>query len=145
MEVFDSTKSKQQICEEIPNHDDNDDEELGEIEVFFEFADQYPQKEGAEGKSDEGDGEETEVFEGDFGVGAVEGPNAVEEIVGGGGKGEATGVGDVFLYLKVFFADVGDAKVNNHARTADDSELKELEQEGFGEVLKHEAGGLLMV
>ena len=100
---------------------------VAEVEVFLEFADQYPQKEGAEGKSDEGDGEETEVFEGDFGVGAVEGPNAVEEIVGGGCNGEAASVGDVFLYLEVFFADISDAKVNNHARTADDSELKELE------------------
>jgi hypothetical protein len=43
---------------------------------------------------------------------AVKGPDPVEKIIGGGGKGESDGIGNIFLDLQYFLEEIGSPEID---------------------------------
>ena len=67
-------------------------------------------------------------------VGALKGPPAVEEVVGGGGEDEAQDVAQVFVPLQPFLANIGHAEVDKYARQTHHAEFQEFQQEFTGQL-----------
>ena len=71
--------------------------------------------EGVDTQTDERDDEEFGVFYAHLLVGAAPGPNAVEDVVAGGGDDEAYGVGDEFGDFEDLFAKPCQAEIDDGA------------------------------
>ena len=121
---------KQQISKEIPQRGSTHGKHLAEVEVPFQFAVEHIHRQRVDAHAYQGDDEILGVFRADLRVGALEGPDAVEDVIGGGRHDEAQDVAQVFVPLEPFLADVGDAEVDEHARQAHHAELQELHEKG---------------
>ena len=108
-------KCKQQVAEEIPQGGGAYGKHLAEIEVPFQFAVEQVDRQRVDAQTDERDDEILDVFHTDLRVGALEGPDTVEDVVGGGGKDEAEDVAQVFVPFEPLLADIGDAEIDEHA------------------------------
>jgi hypothetical protein len=73
-----------------------------------------------------GDNQELPVFSRYMRTGALEGPNPVPDVVVGGGKHEAKGVGEVFVPFEFLFAQPSGEKVNHGAGESHHAELQKL-------------------
>ena len=120
-------KRKQQISEEIPKRGGTHGEDLAEVEVPFQFAVEQPYCQRVDAQTYHSDTEVFRIFHPDLRVGALEGPPAVEEVVGRGGENESQDVAQVFVPLQPFLAHVCDPEVDKHAREAHYAEFQELQ------------------
>jgi len=98
-----SAESEPVVHDKIPESDHADGEEFGDVEVDFESVVGDVNKQVGNAEAGHGDKEEGEVFGGDLLVVAVEGPEAVEEIVGGGCNDKSAGVGEVLVGEELLF------------------------------------------
>ena len=124
-----SRESKQQIPKEIPKRRSPNGEDLAQVEVPLQLAVEQPHRERVDAQAHQGDAEILHVFHPDLRVAALEGPDAVEEVVGRGRHHETQDVAQVFVPLQPLLAHVGDAKVDEHTRQAHHPELQELQEE----------------
>ena len=56
----------------------------------------------------------------------MESPQAVPDVVVGGGEDKSEGVGEVFVPAELLLAEPRHAEIDHHARKADYAELQEL-------------------
>ena len=122
-------KRKQQIPEEIPQRGSPYGKHLAEVEIPFQFPVEQIHRQRVDAHANQRDEEVFGVFRPDLRVGTLEGPNAVQDVVGGGGDDEAQDVTQVFVPLQPFLADVSDAEIDEHARKSYHAEFQELQQE----------------
>ena len=127
------SKRKQQVPEEIPQRGRAHGKDLAEVEVPFQFAVEEVDRQRVDAQADQRNGEIFGVFRPDLRVAAFKGPNAVEDVVGGGGKDEAQNVAQVFVPLQPFLANVGDAEIDEHARKAHHAKFQEFQQKFAGQ------------
>ena len=125
-------KRKQQISKEIPKRGGTHSEDLAEVEIPFQLAVEQPDRGRVDAQTDQGDDEILGVFRPDLRVGALESPEAVEDIVGGGGENEAEDVAQIFVPFEPFLASVGNAEIDEYARKSHHAEFQEFQQKLTG-------------
>ena len=108
-------KGKQQISKEIPQRGGTHGKDLAEVEIPFQFTVEQPYRKGVDAQSNNGDAEVFGIFYAYLWVGALKGPPAVEEVVGGGGHDEAQDVAQIFVQFQPFLTDVSNAEIDEHA------------------------------
>ena len=123
-------ESKQQVPEEIPKRGSTHGKHLAEVEVPLQLAVEQPHRRRVDAQTDQCDAKILHVFYPHLWVGALEGPNAVEQVVGGSSDNETQNVAQVFVPFEPFLADVGDAKVDENTRKTYYSKLQEFQEEG---------------
>ena len=126
-------KRKQQVPEEIPKCGGAHGKHFAEVEVPFQLAVEQPHRHCVDAQADQRDAEIFHVFYPHLWVGALEGPDTVEQVVGRSCDNEAQNVAQVFVPFEPFLAGIGDAKVDENTRKAYHSELQEFQEEGKAE------------
>ena len=129
-----SSKSKHQISEEIPQGGHTHGKHLAEVEIPFQLAVEEIDRQCVQAQADERDGEILDVFHPNLRIFTLEGPESVEDVVGGGGNDETKNVAQVLVPAQAFLAEVSHAKIDQHAREAHHTEFQELQQEGAGQL-----------
>ena len=125
-----SRERKQQIPEEIPQRGGSHGKHLAQVEVPLQLAVEQPHRERVDAQAHQRDAEILHVFHANLRVVALEGPDAVEQVVGRSRHDETQNVAHVFVPLEPFLAHVSHAEVDEHARQAHHPELQELQEEG---------------
>ncbi len=133
-------EGKQQISKEIPQRGSAHGKHLAEVEIPFQFSVEQIHCQRVDAHANQRNEEIFGVFRPDLRIVALEGPDAVEDVVGGGGNDEAQDVAQVFVPFEPFLAGVGDAKVDEHARKSHDAEFQELQQKFTGQFYFEERG-----
>ena len=118
---------KQQISEEIPQCGSAYGKHLAEVEIPFQFAVEQIHRQRVDAQTHQRDEEILGVFRPDLRVGALEGPDAVQDVVGCCSDDEAEDVAQVFVPFEPFLAGVGDAKVDKNPRKSDHTEFQEFQ------------------
>ena len=126
-------KRKQQVPKEIPKRGGSHGKHLAEVEVPLQLAIEQPHRRRVDAQADQRDTEIFHVFYPHLRVGALEGPNAVKQVVGRSSDNETQNVAQVFVPFEPFLADVGNTKVDENTRKAYRSELQEFQEEGTAE------------
>ena len=80
---------KQQIPKEIPHCGSAHGKHLAEVEIPFQFPVEQIHRQRVDAQAHQRDEEILGVFRPDLRVVALEGPDAVQDVVGGGGDDEA--------------------------------------------------------
>ena len=81
-------KRKQQVPKESPHGGSSYSKDFAEIEIPFQFAVEQIHCQRVNAQTDQGNDEILDVFSPDLRIVALESPNAVEDVVGRGGKDE---------------------------------------------------------
>ena len=103
-------KGKQQVAEEVPKCGGTHGKYLAKVEVPLQLAIEQPHRHRVDAQADQRDTEILHVFYPYLRVGALEGPDAVEQVVGRSRYNEAQNVAQVFVPFEPFLADIGDTK-----------------------------------
>ena len=128
-----SRERKQQVPKEIPKRRSPNGEDLAQVEVPLQLAVEQPHRERVDAQTHQRDAEILHVFHPNLRVAALEGPDAVEQVVGRSRHDKTQNVAHVFVPLEPFLAHVCHAEVDEHARQAHHPELQELQEEGMVE------------
>ena len=126
-------KREQQIPKEIPQCGSSDGKHLAEIEIPFQFAVEHIHRQRVDAQANQGNGEILGIFCTNLRIGALEGPDAVEEIVGRGSKNETQNVAQVFVPLEPFLANKGNAEIDEYTRKTYYPEFYEFKQKLAGQ------------
>ena len=133
-------KRKQQVPKEIPQRGSPHGKHLAEVEIPFQFPVEQIHCQRIDAQTHKRDEEILGVFRPDLRVVALEGPDAVQDVVGGGGNDEAQDIAQVFVPLQPFLAGVCNAEVDEHTRQAHDTEFQEFQQKFAGQFYFEEWG-----
>jgi len=122
-------KGKQHVAEEVPEggHADGEDPEEVETPVGVPVGQQMSgEPEGAvvDAEADKAHQDELHVFHPHLLLAAAEGPDAVEDVIGGGGGDEAGGVGHKLVDMHHIAQQVEHPEVHHHATGTDHAELE---------------------
>ena len=126
-------KRKQQIAKEIPHGGSTHGKHLTEVEIPFQLAIEEINRQCVDTQADQRNDEILGIFHPDLRVAALESPNAVEKVIRCGGENETEDVAQVFVPLQPLLANIGHAKVDEHARKAHHAEFQELQQKFTGQ------------
>jgi hypothetical protein len=96
--------------------------------MLFIPAYQDPQNQRVDPQADKGYDQEFGILEKDGRIGAVEGPDPVEDVIGAGCSRKTYGIGNVLLDFQDLFAEIGNAEIKGNARNPDHTKLYELHQ-----------------
>ena len=127
------SKGKQQVAEEIPQGGGTYGKHLAEVEVPFQLAVEQVDRQRVDAQPNQRDDEILDVFHTNLRIGALDSPDAVEDVVGGGGKDETEDVAQILVPFEPLLADVCDTEIDEHAREAHHAELQKLQQQLLGQ------------
>ena len=119
-------KRKQQVPKEIPKRGGSHGKHLAEVEVPLQLAVEQPYRHCVDAQADQRDAEILHIFYPYLRIGALESPDAVEQVIGRCRDNKAQNVAQVFVPFEPFLADIGDAKIDENTRKTNHSKLQEF-------------------
>lgn len=130
-------KSDKEVGEEIPQRNHANGKELGHVEIDLEVFQDQPYHQIIDPQTNNGNDQEGRIFGDDLRIIALEGPDTVEHIIGGGRQRKTDGIGDVLLYLENLLENVGKKVIDKEARKSDRSEFQKFQDKGTCQEIEH--------
>ena len=110
-----SGESNEIVGQEIPDGHHGNGEKLGNVKVKAPALDDQPQDKIVDPQPDHADDKEFGILPGYIRIAALEGPDPVEQVIGGSGNGKTNGVGKIFLNPENLLANIGHTKINQQS------------------------------
>ena len=124
-------KSIQVINEEIPEEDEDDGDEFGDVEIEPGALSEQVNNEVVEQQAHHSSSQKLGVLPANLRVVAMEGPDAVEVIVAAGSQQETQAVGHILVPAQLLLCQKGYPEVQQQAREANQAKFKKLEKEAL--------------